>query len=158
MIVYCFKCTCPIEFTLKKDRVTVCPRCCARYTVESGDDKKGSDRLTPYPRAKGFLLVEEIIPEVEHTPLPWKACVSSTRDDRSKIYGPTPSLLLATGLTHHDAAFAVKAVNCHEKLVDTLREVAEWLELSGPSGPLAEDCLPVAASMRKVLAKMDDAV
>jgi hypothetical protein len=70
-------------------------------------------------------------PLANHTSLPWKY-VSDY--DEAYIDGPEPSqkgminfYLCDTAVGHANAAFIVKAVNCHEELVEALKSVKESL-------------------------------
>lgn len=59
-----------------------------------------------------------------HTPTPWVA----TEKHIHTIHGPGSGYNVGTLISEEDAAFIVKAVNCHEELVKCLDEAYRYLE------------------------------
>ncbi len=83
----------------------------------------------------------------EHTKLPWTVSPARTVEDTAMIVGGDRFEfgLIADVIEDADAAFIVKAVNCHEALVDLVQTLLD----NDPSEPIADNGMTVLDGWRE---------
>lgn len=80
-------------------------------------------------RNEDFTCTDNCLEKPQHTPTPW------TLDEAGIIWGPHEELAgkskgyqcIAEEIELEDAAFIVRAVNCHEELLAACKEVLDWV-------------------------------
>jgi hypothetical protein len=87
--------------------------------------------------------------ETKHTALPWHVGHIGQDEFRKEIVFDTNHGQVAETLETSDAAFIVKAINCHYELLETLKQCgmalrfyAHWMNLKVPGTdyPFGKDC------------------
>lgn len=83
--------------------------------------------------------ISKVNPESEHSPTPWRVVLTATHKYDWMIVDAR-EMLVASGMLRADAELAVRAVNGHDKLLETARNALKLFDGQGgiPGGPIRD--------------------
>jgi hypothetical protein len=126
------------------------------YASDLAMDDPGLDEARAQPtngRTGMKTSVDKESLTTQHTPTPWNVNGLSIEDQNGDLIG---FLNAGDGVAtaHEDAAFIVRAVNCHEELIEALRSLFGAIKFSGWNIDDLKWTQPMAEA-RKAIAKAE---